>query len=201
MHESEALTTSSRTGDGLSDPRRFLVWGTVGGLMLVPVLVIRTAAGTVWNPGDLVFLAILLAGVGGAYELAVRTKDGGAYLTALAIAVAAALLQVWINLAVGIIGSEDNPANWAYAGVLAVALVGASLSRLRPLGMAQAMAATATAQVLIFVIVLAVGVGFTGPITVFFAALWLISASLFRRAASERAGARSPLHETGLTDS
>ena len=35
----------------------------------------------------------------------------------------AAFLLIWINLAVGIIGSEDNPANLMYGAVLLLGLV------------------------------------------------------------------------------
>ena len=55
-------------------------------------------------------------------------------------------MLVWINLAVGIIGSEDNPANLMYGGVLAVGVAGAVAARFRPGGMARALAATALAQ-------------------------------------------------------
>ena len=37
-----------------------------------------------------------------------------------------------------------------------------------------------------FVVALGAGFGFTGPITIFFVSLWLISAGLFRRAAGDR---------------
>lgn len=159
--------------------------------MLLPVLALRSIEEVAWDPGDFMFLAILLGGVGIAYELAARVTDRSAYLAAAAIALAAAFLSTWINLAVGIIGSEDNPANWIYAGVLAVALAGAALARFRPLGMARAMVAAAIAQALAFVTALAAGLGFTGPITVFFAALWLMAAWLFRRSAREQTPARA----------
>jgi len=154
--------------------------------MLLPVLAIRGVDAAAWGlPGDFVLLAFLLAGVGLAYELAARVPDRSAYRAAAVIALAAAFLNVWINLAVGIIGSEDNPANWMYAGVLAIAALGAVLARFRPGGMARAMIAAVIAQAIVFAVALVTGLGFTGPITVFFAALWIISAWLFRRAAHE----------------
>lgn len=52
--------------------------------------------------------------------------------------------------------------------------------------MAGALLATAMAQGLVAVIALIAGLGFTGPITGFFAALWLASAWLFRKAAREQ---------------
>lgn len=178
---------ASAHDDGAGFRRRLAVWIGTAALMLLPVLAIRGMEPAAWDlPGDFIFLAILVAGVGAAYELAVRAAVGTAYPVAAGIAVAAALLQIWINLAVGIIGSEDNPANLIYGGVLAVAIGGAVLARFRPFGMACAMAATAVAQALSFVAALIAGLGFTGPITVFFAALWLIAAWLFRKAAEDR---------------
>jgi hypothetical protein len=162
---------------------RLAVWGGAAAIMILPVVALRGLDASAWDlPGEFVFLAILLAGVVGAYELAARVPARRAYAAGAGIAVAAALLSTWINLAVGIVGNEDNPANLIYAAVIAVAAVSAVLARGRPLGMARAMTAAAAAQALTFVIALAAGVGFTGPITVFFTTLWLISASLFRKA-------------------
>ena len=175
--------TAQQDGQRPGSRERLAVWGGAAALMLVPVLAIRLADPVPSDPGDFIFLGILLAGVGVAFELGVRATDRIAYRMAAGIALAAALLSMWINLAVGIIGSEDNPANWIYAGVLAVAAAGAVVTRFRPRGMALAMATTAAAQVIAFVVALAAGLGFTGPITVFFTALWLISAWLFRKAA------------------
>jgi thiazole synthase ThiGH ThiG subunit len=61
----------------------------------------------------------------------------------VALALVAAMLLVWVNLAVGIIGSEDNPANIMYLGVHAVLILGALLALFRPQGMARALFATA----------------------------------------------------------
>ena len=87
---------------------------------------------------------------------------------------------------------RDNDANLMYYGVLAVGLIGALMARFEPQGMARAMIATAVAQGLVFVIALVAGWGFTGPITLFFVAFWLVSARLFQNAAraeSERGAA------------
>lgn len=160
---------------------RVAIWGGTAALMLLPILPERLFGPGAGDSGDFIFLFILLAGVGAAYELAARVGDRFAYRAALAIAIAATLLQAWINLAVGIIGSEDNSANLIYSGVIAVALCGAVLARFRAPAMARAMVAAAIAQLLACIAALVAGLGFTGPITVFFCALWLISAWLFRR--------------------
>ena len=57
-----------------------------------------------------------------------------------------------INLAVGVIGSEENPANLMFGGVLAVGIVGAVVARFRPRGMARALVSTAVAQTTVGVI-------------------------------------------------
>lgn len=102
-----------------------------------------------------------------------------------------------MNGAVGFFGSEDNPANLIFFGVLAIAVLGSALAGFQSAGMARTMFATATAQVLVGVIVLAAGFGSPGYDGLYeavmgtsvFAALWLISASLFRRAAGEQRSA------------
>lgn len=60
------------------------------------------------------------------------------------------------------------------------------LARFCPMGMSRAMVAAAVAQALAFAVALVAGLGFTGPITIFFAAFWLTSAWLFRKAAREQ---------------
>lgn len=151
--------------------------------MLAPPLVLELIDERAGDPGDFVFGGVLFLIVAVAFELAAWVPDRSAYRAGLTLAAVTALANIWINLAVGIIGSENNPANLVYGAVLAFGLLWASLVRFQPAGLAQAMTATAIAQAAIFIVVLIAGLGFTGPITVFFVGLWLTSAWLFRRAA------------------
>ena len=178
-----AMAAGARNGSGLGSRSRLALWGGSAALMFVPVVVIRAGQAAPSDPGDYIFLAVLLALLGLAYELAARVPDRLAFRAAAAIWLAAGFLQTWVSLAVGIIGSEDNPANWIYAAVIAVAVAGALVAGPRPLSLARAMSAAAAAQVLAFAVALAAGLGFTGPVTVLFTGLWMISAWLFRRAA------------------
>lgn len=170
-------------GSELGTRRRLATWVGAAALMAAPVIAMRASDDAASDPGDFIFLAILLAGVGVAVEAAARVSIRSAYRAAVGFALAAAFLHAWINLAVGIIGNEDNPANLIYYAVIAVAAVGALLARFQADGMSRAMVAAAIAQVLAFVAALATGLGFTGPMTVFFTVLWLASAWLFRKAA------------------
>lgn len=166
--------------------RRPLIWAAAALLLLVPPIIIELLEESRGDPGDFVFAAILLAGILLGLEAAVRTPDRRAYMAGSLIAAATALILTWLNLAVGIVGSEDNPDNLQFFAVLAVAAAGSALARFRPRGVAVALAAAAVTQLIVFFSLLLSGAGFTGPLTVFFVFLWLTSASLFWRAGQNR---------------
>jgi hypothetical protein len=170
-----------RWGDRL----RPLVWGGAATLLALPAVAMRFSSDWDWGPGDFVFAGLMLGGAVLAFELAVRVSQRLAYLFAMGLGVAAAFLQIWINLAVGIVGSEDNPWNGMYAAVVGVAVAGAVIARLRPAGMVWAMGAAAFAQAVVFAVALMTGNGFTPGVTALFCAMWLSSASLFHKAAQE----------------
>lgn len=161
-------------------------------ILLLPLLAMQLTDEVVWDLADFAVAGVLLFGAGLTYELIARKAGHIAHRAAVGVAVAAALLLVWINLAVGIIGNEGNPANLMYIGVLAVGIIGALIARFQPHGMARALFATALAQMLVAVIALAARLGTSGPVwprdvliaTGFFATLWLGSALLFRRASA-----------------
>jgi hypothetical protein len=132
----------------------------------------------------------MFAIVGGTFELAVRASGNASYRAGAAIGLAAAFLLVWINLAVGIIGSESNPLNLMFFGVIAAALVGSIVARFQAAGMARAMIMAAVIQGLIGIGVFLADLGAAEPpgallgLIEFFALMWLLSAWCFRRAAS-----------------
>jgi len=168
---------------------RLAGWGAAAALLLLPLFAMQFTDEVNWDLADFAFAGALVAGVGVTYELAARMTGNRAYRAAVGVALAAAFILVWMNVAVGIIGSEDNPANSMYYGVLAVGIVGAIVARLQPRAMARSLVATALAQMSVAVIALIAGLDFPGLITVFFAALWLTSAWLFRKAAREQTSA------------
>ncbi|WP_437738769.1 hypothetical protein [Sorangium sp. So ce1335] len=168
---------------------RIAVWGTAALVLLLPWVAMQFTEEVAWDLADFAIFGAMLVGACGTYELAARVTGNTAYRAAVGVALAAAFLLVWMNLAVGIIGNEENPANWMYAGVLAVGIVGAIMARFQPQGMGRAMVATALAQALVAVIALIAGWGYTLVLTAFFVMLWLTSARLFRSAAREQAHA------------
>ncbi len=172
---------------------RTVPWVIAAFLLLLPLVAMQFTDEVVWDETDFAVIAAMLFGACGAFELAARTTANTAYRAAVGVALVAAFLLIWINLAVGIIGSEDNPANLMYGGVLAVAIIGAVIARFQPDGMARAMVATALAQVLVAVLALIAGMGYPASppleilgVTAMLAALWLLSAWLFRKAARQQ---------------
>jgi hypothetical protein len=142
-----------------------------------------------------VMAGILLLVLGLLYLLVVSRGRTGAYKLAAGVTVAASLLLVWGNLAVGFIGSEDNPANLLYAGVLAVGFLGAVLAKLQPLGMSKVMFATALSQFAVPFVAMAIwrpelnlGVLWVIVLNTVFAGLWVAAGWLFRRASTPNFG-------------
>jgi len=152
-------------------------------LLLLPLVAMHFTKDVAWGPGDFVVAGILLFGAGLTYQLLSKKAPTAAYRAAIGVAVATVLLLVWVNLAVGIIGGENDSANLMYAGVLAVLIIGGVVARLRSAGMARALFATALAQLSVAAIARFAGWSSTSLLDGFFVALWIGSAFLFRRAA------------------
>jgi hypothetical protein len=160
-------------------------------LLLAPAVAMRFTDEVNWGAEDFAAAALLLGGAGLALELAVIGSRSAAYRLGAGVAVAGALLLVWLCLAVGLIGDEGDPANLMYVGVIAVGAAGAALARFEPGGMARAMLGTAIALGAAAGTALALGRqdapgGSIVEIVVLngiFAALFIGSAGLFQRAA------------------
>lgn len=167
-----------------------------GLLLLIPLTAKLFVADMAWDAFDFVAAGVLLFGAGLTFVLIARMGNNTTYRVAAGVAVAAGLLLVWANLAVGLVGSEDNPANLLYGGVLAVALLGAFVARFRPLGMSNAMFAAALTYVVVTAIALFVltpsGEAAEPHVRLLnvlvangaFAAIWAVSGVLFRRAST-----------------
>ena len=121
-------------------------------LLLIPLVAMRFTDEVAWSAADFLVGGVLLFGAGFGFELAAGGAGTNANRAAIGLAVFTALLLVWVNLAVGLIGSEDDPANLFYLAVLVVGLVGGALARLRPAGMFRVMIATAVVQALVPVV-------------------------------------------------
>lgn len=159
-------------------------------ILLIPAAaMVFSAEGWEWDTTDFIIAWVFIGGAVTAYQLVASRARHHTYRIATGIAVMTGLILLWINGAVGLIGSEDNPANLMYGGVLVIGLIGAAIARLRPLGMSLALASTAVAQFLVPVIALIIWRPefSSGVVSVFilnfcFVLLFAASALLFRHA-------------------
>ena len=167
-------------------------------ILMIPFVGMQISNTWNWSLFDFIVMGALIFGTGLAYVLITRKGGTTAYRFAIGMALVAAFLLVWLNLAVGLIGSEDNPANLLYFWVLAIGFLGTIIAQLRPQGMARALFATALAQALVPVIALIArgklqvtseeaAMGVLGVLTLngFFVVLFVGSGLLFRSAARE----------------
>jgi hypothetical protein len=172
---------------------RLVVWAIVAASILAIPVAMQFTDEVQWN--EAIAYGVILLAAGGGYELWhwLKTRSS-TYRLAFGLGLAGALLLGWANGAVGIIGSEDNPANLMYGAVFAVGLLGSLMTRFRPRGMALTLFAAAVVQVIVPVVAFFIwpakaSWGEAGVIGVFiinliFAALFVVSALLFRRAAN-----------------
>jgi hypothetical protein len=176
------------TGSSIDTGRRHnrlrpWLWGGTLGLLLLPALAMRLfpEAGVDWTALDFAVMGAMLAVACGLYELGAWMSGHFLYRAAFGLAALTAFLTVWVNLAVGMLGDEDNPANLLFAGVLVVAAIGALLARLAPRGMSRAMSAAGLAQLLAVAIALPMGFEVRELVlTACFALPWFLSALGFR---------------------
>lgn len=168
-------------------------WSAAAALLMVPAVMMQVSDEWNWGPASFVVAGALLAGVLLAYEWAARRNGGAAYRAGVVVALVASFLVVWINLAVGIVGSEENPVNLSFFCLVFAAGIGAFAAEFRPAGMARAMLGVAMVQMLLAMIIATATPVMREPgasagvlvLSAFIAALWLGAAALFRAAARQ----------------
>ncbi|GAB4296075.1 MAG: hypothetical protein Kow0098_18990 [Ignavibacteriaceae bacterium] len=166
-------------------------------LLLVPILAMLFTEQVNWTAFDYFVAWILLFGAGSTYVLIAGMGNVKSYRIAAGIAVGTALIIIWSNLAVGIIGSEENPVNLLFYAVLLIGITGSFAARFKPWGMSITLFVMAIAQALVPAIALLIrmpdlpsDVSTTDIFRVFvfnsfFVILFILSALLFRSAAKQ----------------
>lgn len=183
------MTTEVReSGAGRGFPWRVAAWSVPALLLILPAVAMRYSDEVNWTASDFLFAAAMFGTVGLGIEGVLRISRNTAYRLGAALGILACFLLVWVNAAVGMIGSEDNPYNLLFLSVIPLALIGAAAARLRAPGMVWAMSAAGLAQLAIAC------AGMTsdlrgGFLAAVLAGLWALSALLFSSAAAAGAGA------------
>ncbi|TPW04395.1 MAG: hypothetical protein FD125_1182, partial [bacterium] len=119
MKRLDMTMTTHTDGARRGLPWRLIGWGVVGLILLLPLV-----SGADWTLFDYVVAGSLLGGAGLLLELVVRASGSLTYRAGVCLAVAAGVLLIWVNGAVGLLGDEGNPANLMFAGVIAIAVLG-----------------------------------------------------------------------------
>ncbi len=117
-------------GDWHESPWRIALWGVAAALLPLPLAAMQFTGEVAWDGADFAVFGMMLAVAYGAFELAARMTGGIFYRAAAGVAVTAAFLLIWVNLAVGFLGNEDNLANLMFGGVLATAIAGSIICAL-----------------------------------------------------------------------
>ncbi len=136
---------ADRVNDGVrrGNPWLTTAWTTATALILLaPLIAMQFTDEVNWTVSDFVFAGAMLLGAGVTYELAARA-GGFAYQAGVVTALGTGVLTLWVTGAVGIIGSESNPGNLLYLGVIALAIAGAIIAQGRASRMVWAMGAAA----------------------------------------------------------
>jgi hypothetical protein len=148
------MATDGHTmSQGRSSRWTLLIWGGAALLLTLPFIAMRLQVeGVNWTAADFIVMGVMLAIVCGTIELAVRLTGSWAYRLGAITAIASAFLITWANLAVGIVGSEHNPANTLFFAALLIGFIGSIAARFRPAGMAVAMLASVAAIAVAFIV-------------------------------------------------
>jgi hypothetical protein len=165
----------------LDNKLRHAGWALGALLLCMPLVAMQFTNEVNWDETDFIVAAIIIGGIGLMAEFLVRISRDGFYRAGAACALAAIFLTVWSNLAVGIVGNEDNPFNLWYFGLVLVAIVGAAAVGFRAAGMA-AVSLLAIVGMALLGLVASAQVAMVWPPTAFLATPWALAAAFFWQA-------------------
>jgi len=134
-----------------------------------------------WGLEDFLAVGALLTALGGTITLAWRTSTSGLYRAGVVLAALGGFALIYINLAVGIIGDEQNPRNLVFFAIPVLGYVGALIGRFRAPVMVRLLIGMAAVQFSTVLMAPADMLRIMIPFTGLFVGLWLLSALLIRR--------------------
>lgn len=150
-------------------------------LILGPLVAQMVYEEFLWSAMDFVVWTLLVGGAFSLLMLGARSQKK-IYRLAVTVSVMTGFLTIWANLAVGIIGREDNPMNLLYFGFLAVGIVGALISRGRGEGLVITLGMMSVLHCGMALWLCAVLATSTAWVTGILSALWCLAGILFHRA-------------------
>lgn len=160
-------------------------------VLAVPLVAMQFTDDVRWSVSDFMVMGALIFGTGVLCMLVLRSTEHLAYRAGMIVLLGATFLMIWVNLAVGLIGSGPNAANLMYIGVIAVLIIGIYLSKFKASGMERAMFATAFALMVLAAVALMMNIPDSSVfeimgVNLFFATPFIVSGLLFRYVAQQQ---------------
>ncbi|WP_069132144.1 hypothetical protein [Rhodohalobacter halophilus] len=157
-------------------------------LLLIPFTAMQFSKDVVWSLSDFIIAGILIFGTGLSYILITNLFKSSTFRIAVGFSLLSGLFLIWSNMAVGLIGSENNPINLLYFLVIFTGIAGAFISRFKPRGLANTMFSAATVTFVIAISALLTGAQHLPHSSVyeilavngFFITLFIVGGMLFR---------------------
>lgn len=184
---STMATQIQNPNDPRRNPWRVVVWSLPIVLLSIPLIAMQFTDEVDWGALDFLVMGALLFSAAGAYEIDTRLSASSTYRAGVAILVLGSVLVTWVNLAVGIIGDEDNPLNLMFFAIPLIGGLVGLFGRFKASAMVRAALAMAAAQAVTVVIAVFVRDHLAASFDGFFVAMWLVAAGLFRFDASNDA--------------
>ncbi len=163
-------------------------------LLMVPLVAMQFTAEVDWSVFDFILMGTLIFGTGVVYEWISSRGNNKSYRIAVSIAVFTVFLLTWVNMAVGIIGSDKNDANLMYFSLIPIGLAGALIVKFQANGMAVVAFVLAGIQMLIPITAFIInkpdfdpGVAAVFAINAVFSVLFIGSGLLFKRSSLVKA--------------
>lgn len=191
MSENLEMKTLKRVQDSIHR-KMFIVAVVTATILLIPLIAMNFTDEVNWGILDFVVMAVLLLSIGFTYIFLTRAVKNLPYQVAVGLALFSCFLLIWINLAVGIIGSSNHPANLLYFLLILITVVLAFKANFKAKAMFHVMLIAAAVQFVIPFIALifwnstmtqgdnVIGVFFINSVIALF---FGISAFLFKKAA------------------
>lgn len=176
-----------KTQNALLKPIAYLALATAA-LLLLPLIAMQFSEEVAWTLSDFIFAGVLICGTGLAYIFVTHRSKNMIFRIAVGFALFSGFFLIWSNLAVGLIGSEDNPLNLLYFLVIGVGVIGAFITRFKATGLMYTLFAMATTQFIIMITSFFTGMPAVPESSVyeiiavngFFITLFIVAAILFR---------------------
>lgn len=159
-------------------------------ILMIPLVAMQFTEEVNWSLSDFIIMGTLIFGTGVVYDWISSRGNNKLYRIAVSIAVFTVFLLTWVNMAVGIIGSDKNDANLMYFSLIPIGLAGALIVKFQANGMAVVAFVLAGIQMLIPITAFIInkpdfdpGVAAVFAINAIFSVLFIGSGLLFKRSA------------------